>query len=291
MQTVADMVSIAATIGELNPTRHLRLGTVVEEACRQGGWSFVYVLAEATPWYMPQRSAGPVELQIEREIYLRNRVRGGRATCDSFASIQGWVRSVALLPLAHRSDQDALTLYVNRRLWELTVQYDDVTYSQKVRDVSKGSIDCSGWVEFANSTIYDELANGVAEELLSPKFKKLFHTAAAWQITGWQAEAGDVMTGVDFDVEKLIPGMIIGMDASNADTDRPQGVDHIVQVAWHPITHFPFITQSSGGKGVNFEDLSTWFEKWKPAIGTNKLFAVDPYAKARVAINAWIAAH
>ena len=291
MQTVADMVSIAANIGEPNPRSHLRLGTIVEEAWRQGGWSFVYVLAEAQPWFMPQRSAGPVSLQIEREVYLRNRVLGGRTTCDSFASMQGWVRSVALLPLGCRSDQDALTLYVNRRLWELTVQYDAVTYSQKVRDVTKGSIDCSGWVEFANRTIYDELANGVSEDLLSSRFKKLFDTAAAWQITGWQREAGEVMTGTDFDIAKLVPGMIIGMDASSEDTDRPQGVDHIVQVAWHPTTHLPFITQSSGGQGVNFEYLPTWFEKWDAAISVDKLYAIDPYAKARTAINAWIATH
>lgn len=291
MQTVADMVGISPTVGDPNPRLHLRLGTIVEEAWSQDGWSFVYVLAEAQPWYAPARSAGPISLQIEREVYLRNRVLGGRTTCDSFASMQGWVRSVALLQVGYRSDQDALTLYVNRRLWELTIQYDDVTYSQKVRDVTKGSIDCSGWVEFANRTIYDELANGVSEALLPANFKKLFHTAAAWQITGWKKEVGGVMTGADFDVAKLLPGMIIGMNAVSSDTDRPQGVDHIVQVAWHPITHLPYITQSSGGEGVNFEYLPTWFDKWKPRIGTDDLYAVDPYVKARAAIGVWLTTH
>lgn len=299
MQIVSDNVPLTRDLGDpRDSSSRLTQGTLVEESWRQGGWSFVDVRTMSTPvtsaWHDPQRNSGPTCEAVDASSVLRNRTLGGRTLPEALnfgAGTQGWVRSIALLPFGHKTGLDALTLYVNRRLWELTVQYDDVTYSQKVRDVSKGTIDCSGWMEFANCTIYDELSDGVSTQLLSSKFKKLFDTAAAWQMTGWKKEAGSVMTGKDFDTAKLLPGMIIAMDADASGADRPEGVDHIVQVAWHPTTHAPHITQSSGGKGVNFEELEVWFKKWNKNIGTDDLFAIDPYAKARATIGAWISTH
>jgi hypothetical protein len=301
MQIVSDNVPLSRDFGgfrEPNPRTRLTQGTLVEENWRQGGWSFVDVRTMSTPlasaWGNPERNTGPKCAEAGASSFMRNRALGGRILPEMFsygAVNQGWVRSIALLPIGHKSGLDPLTLYVNRRLWELTEKHDDVKYSQKVRDVSKGTIDCSGWVEFANCAIYDELSGGVSTELLPPKFKKLFDTAAAWQMTGWKKEAGGWLTGKAFETSKLVPGMIIGMNAASGDTDRPKGIDHIVQVAWHPTTHVPHITQSSGGKGVNFEDLEVWFKKWKGKIGTDDLYAIDPYAKARAAIGAWISTH
>jgi hypothetical protein len=302
MQIVSNNVPLARDFGGLrepNPRTRLVAGTLVEESFRADGWSFVEVrtmsMAEPSGWQILERSAGPKCEAIPGPGFMRNRSLGGRTLPEIMGfggAASGWVRSVALLPIGYKPGVfDPLTLYVNRRLWELTLQYDAVTYSQKTRDVSKGSIDCSGWVEFANCTIYDELTGGVASELLPAKFKKIFDTAAAWQMTGWKKEAGGWLTGKAFKIENLLPGMIIGMNADSGDTDRPKGIDHIVQVAWHPTTHVPHITQSSGGKGVNFEDIETWFKKWKAKIGTDDLYAVDPYAKARTAIGAWLTTH
>ena len=298
MQIVSDNVPMARDFGGLrepNPRTRLTQGTLVEENWRQNGWSFVDVrtmsMATDSAWYRPERNAGPVC----EAPFMRSRTLGGRGLPElshDGAPSQGWIRSIALLPVGYKTGLDPLTLYINRRLWELTEQYDALTYSQKVRDVTKGSIDCSGWVEFANCTIYDELVGGLAAELLPANFKKLFDTAAAWQMTGWKKAAGGWLTGKDFKTSSLVPGMIIGMNADATDTvERPKGIDHIIQVAWHPTTHVAHITQSSGGKGVNFEDMETWFEKWKKKIGTDDLYAVDPYAKARTAIGAWLSTH
>jgi hypothetical protein len=298
MQIVSDNVPLSRDFGgfrDANPRTRLAQGTLVEENWRANGWSFVDVRTMSTPltsaWNNPESNTGP---KCEAS-FMRSRALGGRTLPEIMGfggATQGWVRSIALLPIGYRTGMDPLSLYVNRRLWELTVQYDDVKYSQKVRNVTKGTIDCSGWVEFANCTIYDELSGGVSTELLSAKFKKLFDTAAAWQMTGWKKEAGGWLTGKAFDTDKLVPGMIIGMNADDdSGSDRPKGIDHIVQVAWHPTTHVPHITQSSGGKGVNFEELDVWFKKWKGKIGTDDLYAIDPYAKARAAIGAWISTH
>lgn len=301
MQIVSDNVPLSRDFGGLrepNPRTRLAAGTLVEESWRADGWSFIDVrtmsMAPTSGWLSPLRDAGGMCEAGPGPGFLRNRTLGGRTLPEILGfggATQGWVRSLALLPIGYKTGFDPLTLYVNRRLWELTERYDDVKYSQKVRDVSKGTIDCSGWVEFANCTIYDELVGGVAAELLPPKFKKLFDTAAAWQMTGWKKETGGWLTGKAFETGALLPGMIIGMNASSGDTDRPKGIDHIVQVAWHPTTHVPHITQSSGGKGVNFEDLAAWFKKWKGKIGTDDLYAVDPYAKARAGIGAWLSTH
>ena len=302
MQIVSDNVPLARDFGGLrepNPRTKLSAGTLVEESFRADGWSFIDVrtmsMAPTSGWLNPQRDAGPQCEATPGLGFLRNRTLGGRTLPEIMGfggAKQGWVRSLALLPIGYKPGFfDPLTLYINRRLWELTLQYDDVKYSQKVRDVAKGTIDCSGWVEFANCTIYDELTNGITGELLPANFKKLFDTAAAWQMTGWKKQAGGWLTGKTFKTDALLPGMIIGMNASSEDTDRPKGIDHIVQVAWHPATHVPHITQSSGGKGVNFEDLDTWFKKWKAKIGTDDLYAIDPYAKARAGIGAWLSTH
>ncbi|MBX3499854.1 MAG: hypothetical protein KF889_10450 [Alphaproteobacteria bacterium] len=303
MQIVSDNVPLARDFGGLrepNPRTRLSAGTLVEESFRADGWSFIDVrtmsMAPTSGWLSPRRDAGPKCEAIPGPGFMRNRALGGRTLPEILGiggATQGWVRSVALLPIGYRPGLfDPLTLYVNRRLWELTEKYDAVTYSQKVRDVEKGSIDCSGWVEFANCAIYDELVGGVAAELLPAKFKKLFDTAAAWQMTGWKKETGGWLTGKAFSTDKLLPGMIIGMNAvANDAIERPKGIDHIVQVAWHPTTHVPHITQSSGGQGVNFEDMDSWFKKWKKKIGTDDLYAVDPYAKARAGIGAWLSTH
>jgi hypothetical protein len=303
MQIVADNLPLARDftgLREPNPRTRLAAGTLVEESFRADGWSFIEIrnksMAEPTGWQAFERNAGQKCEATPGPGFLRNRTMGGRILPEVMGfggETQGWVRSVALLPIGYRPGLfDPLTLYINRRLWELTLKYDALTYSQKVRDVEKGSIDCSGWVEFANCTIYDELTGGVATDLLPAKFKELFDTAAAWQMTGWKKEAGGWLTGKDFKTEKLLPGMIIGMNADATDTiERPKGIDHIVQVAWHPTTHVPHITQSSGGQGVNFEDMESWFKKWNKKIGTDDLYAIDPYAKARAAIGAWLSTH
>lgn len=303
MQIVSDNVPLArdfSGLREPNPRTRLAAGTLVEESFRADGWSFVDVrtmsMAEPKAQGILERSVGAMCEATPGLGFLRNRPLGGRILPEVMGfgggAKSGWVRSVALLPIGYKPGFfDPLTLYVNRRLWELTLQYDDVKYSQKVRDVEKGTIDCSGWVEFANCTIYDELTGGVASELLPAKFKKIFDTAAAWQMTGWKKETGGWLTGKTFKPENLLPGMVIGMNADDSGSDRPKGIDHIVQVAWHPTTHVPHITQSSGGKGVNFEELEVWFKKWNKKIGTDDLYAVDPYAKARAGIGAWLSTH
>lgn len=300
MQIVSDNVPLAPQIGASASRVRLAAGTLVEELSRTAdGWSFVdarnYCSVQPTTWQTLERHAGPKSDTTPGPGFMRNRVLGGR-TLPEISSVgsatQGYVRSIALLPFGYRPGSlDPLTLYVNRRLWELTQKHDAVTYSQKVRDVGKGSIDCSGWMEFVNWAIYDEVTGSVTKELLPLSFKENFDTAAAWQMTKWKKENKGWTTGKAFKTADLLPGMIIGMNADASGADRPQGIDHIVQVAWHPTTHVPHITQSSGGQGVNFEDLDTWFKKWNKAIGTDDLYAVDPYAKGRSAIGAWLSTH
>jgi hypothetical protein len=39
---------------------------------------------------------------------------------------------------------------------------------------------------------------------------------------------------------------------------------------------------------VIFEDMESWFAKWKKCIGTDDLYAVDLYVIAPAAIRAWL---
>ena len=157
------------------------------------------------------------------------------------------------------------------------------------KNIKAGEIDCSGWINFANKTIYEELDSG-SRGLLSSDFLKLFKNGAAWQIKDWNKEVGGLATGDALDPNAMMPGTLIGLHYQDEDNGRFKSIDHIVQVLFEPTTLDPMITQSSStGKGVNAMKLSEWFDFMKNKIGTAKLFAVDPYVKARANVDSTIA--
>jgi hypothetical protein len=206
------------------------------------------------------------------------------------AGPEGWVPSLALMPAGFiKGELDLLSLYLTRRLWELSGQHDSVTYLLGGKDIKEGHIDCSGWVNYANKAIYDELDGG-SRRMFPEEFAKLFRNGAAWQIEDWDKTVGGLTTGADLSPETMQPGVLIGLNYYNRNNGRFKRIDHIVQVLFDPKTHDAYITQSSeSGSGVNVKKLSDWFAGMDEKIGRDRLFAVDPYMHARVDVDAYIA--
>jgi hypothetical protein len=271
-----------------NPVRLPRNSSVIEKA-REKGWSLVETAI------LPDSSAAGSYLKRQSSQSVGNgRVVGngaplGRRPDPMRSAPQGWVPSLALVPAGHSTNLDVFSLYLSRRLWELSGQYDAVTYDKGSKDIAGGMIDCSGWIEFANLTVYDELSEPL-KKLLHAKFRELFNNGAAYLINDWNDKVKGLATGKKLKTEGMLPGVLIGIDYDANDGKYWKDIDHIVQVMYEPISLTPMITQSSAtGGGVNVIKLGDWFDRMKDKIGTERMFAVDPYVKARGPIAAYIA--
>lgn len=288
MTVVIANVTMADKPGSVRPSRdgiYLARGASVSEMRQESGWSLVESVAlqaNQPNSYLSRQSSQ--DIGFGRTVMNGGPV--GQPTDAARAGPQGWVPSLALMPAGYKKGElDLLSLYLTRRLWELTSKYDPVTYKMGGKNIKAGEIDCSGWINFANKTIHEELDFG-SRNVLSPAFLKLFKNGAAWQIKDWNKEVGGLATGDDLDPESMMPGTLIGLHYQEEDNGRFHSIDHIVQVLFEPTSLDPMITQSSAtGKGVNAMKLSEWFEFMKNKIGTAELFAVDPYVKARAEID------
>jgi hypothetical protein len=188
---------------------------------------------------------------------------------------------------------DLFTHYLNRRLWELTIKYNNVKYSNTERDPTKGTTDCSGWIRFANTTICNDLAKELGTALVPKEFISGFNNVAADQVKACVDRGETLLTGEKLTWKGLLPGTIIAMNYSGNDPDRFHQIDHTTQVMYNPSTGEPHITHSSWGKGVNKHPLEKWFGGLadKDTVGLGKLYAVDPYGSVRASITRWIFAH
>jgi hypothetical protein len=276
--------------------------SIVDELGRLGAWSHVRVrtLASAVAASQPLSVRGPALTSTPQTpgITVGRANLGQRQLTqrqDSLSAAEGWIRSLGLLPAdTPIKGQGLFTHYLNRRLWELTIKYDDVKYSQQARDPTQGTTDCSGWIKFANTTICKDLASELGTALLPKDFLAGFNNVAADQVKAFADRGETLLTGDTLDWTKLVPGMIVAMNYSNNDPDRYKQIDHTTQVMFDPATAEPYITHSSfAGKGVNTHPLGKWFTGLanKETVGKKKLFAIDPYASVRAGIDQWISAN
>jgi hypothetical protein len=285
MVVAADHVTLSSESDAIQASRgvQLRRGSTVVQIDLSKGWSLI-----ETPDQPIANSSQDITLGLSTGRYnLSDRGLGRRA--DAFASKpQAWVPSVALMPVGHsRGTSDLLTLYVSRRLYELTLNDNYITYNKGSKDPASGQIDCAGWIEYANNLVYNELDDGT-RQTLSKDFTTLFNNGAAYQIDAWNKGVSGILTGASLDLYSLLPGTLIGIHHQADSNGRPYNIDHIVQVIQDPVTLAPMITQSSAHfDGVNLQSLPQWIILMgSDNIGTDKMWAVDPYVTARSKIDA-----
>lgn len=171
--------------------------------------------------------------------------------------------------------QDAL----NRELFaQAEKSTGNVGYKMGSKNLSSGSIDCSGWIENINKTALGALgeqAPGVDTKAMG---KKIFNgNGAAGIVKNLEDNGAEVITKENLTADKLKEGMIIGENNGGEwAKDRHRGIDHVTQVVKDPETGQLMVSQSQGGKGVTMTPADKYLEQKKKSSKNQGLFAVDP---------------
>ena len=171
--------------------------------------------------------------------------------------------------------QDAL----NRELFaQAEKSTGKVGYKMGSKNLSSGSIDCSGWIENINKTALGALgeqAPGVDTKAMG---KKIFNgNGAAGIVKNLEDNGAEVITKENLTADKLKEGMIIGENNGGSwAKDRHRGIDHVTQVVKDPETGQLMVSQSQGGKGVTMTPADKYLEQKKKSSKNQGLFAVDP---------------
>lgn len=171
--------------------------------------------------------------------------------------------------------QDAL----NRELFaQAEKSTGKVGYKMGSKNLSSGSIDCSGWIENINKTALGALgeqAPGVDTKAMG---KKIFNgNGAAGIVKNLEDNGAEVITKENLTADKLKEGMIIGENNGGSwAKDRHRGIDHVTQVVKDPDTGQLMVSQSQGGKGVTLTPADKYLEQKKKSSKNQGLFAVDP---------------
>lgn len=183
---------------------------------------------------------------------------------------------------------DLITAF-NSAIWKATQDYDSVTYKLGAKDPTAGQVDCSGWIAFINRLSFNAANAALGRQVFSPQTLQLFNTHSDHQVSipGYNIKQ-------IFSIENVsnIPwrsGMLIGINFSDYSWERGQGrvfeIDHIVQTMAGAGGQL-FITQSSGGNGVNKKDLHTWLAGVENLRASNRLHVIDLLALARATAGA-----
>ena len=156
-----------------------------------------------------------------------------------------------------------------------------VKYELGAKSISAGRIDCSGFVEGANETLFKSIGDQLNTAGIDQGMVRAFSDSSEGIITRVHKLTGQWWTGVTSGIEQsmLRPGMLIGFDTgpTKFDAGRALGIDHIVQVVQDITGALQVIQSSSSGGGVNIKSLESYLAAMKNA----KAFVVDPYASVR----------
>lgn len=176
---------------------------------------------------------------------------------------------------------------VNDAILTATMQWDGIQYGMgckawikendglsftKNKSCNGNQVDCSGWVA-AIMTLAGRRF-GVAQA--NTAFR-ILETHSDGQIVNVGRHTGMIVSGTDIDRLALRAGMIFGIDTGQRRHDTPDrllGIDHIV-AGFHAANGTYMISQSSGGKGVNFLPWTTWRANFDTAFRENRVHCAD----------------
>lgn len=164
--------------------------------------------------------------------------------------------------------------------YAMSVRYDNVRYGLGAKDLSRGSIDCAGWVmEIGNATMREvnrESGRAVFDA------NDMFHRTTSDQMIAQTARRSGVLLTSPLTPSALKEGMIIGEDNGPhrwEPAGRFHGIDHITMIVRNPSTGELVISQSRGGEGVEIIPLDRYLaDKQRRGV---RLYATDPLHKAR----------
>lgn len=189
-------------------------------------------------------------------------------------------------PTQARAPVQAPATVALNRAYELSVEHDDVRYRMGSKSVSKGSIDCSGWVVMLQNATMSEINAEAGREIFCRS--ELFNPGmdgAAMIVQKAAQRSGRLLEGRQVNAESLREGMVIGEDNGRTswDAGRFRGIDHITMVVRNPANGQLMVSQSRGGEGVEIIPLDRYLRD-KQSRGV-RLFAADPLHEARVLID------
>lgn len=203
---------------------------------------------------------------------LASQVQNAKKQIDAIkVSLKDGLGSAA----AEKTINDSLLAYAQQALSA------GVKYELGAKSLSSGRIDCSGFVEGANETLFKSIGDQLSTAGIDPGMARAFADSSEGIITRVHKLTGQWWTGVTSGIEKsmLRPGMLIGFDTgpTKFDAGRALGIDHIVQVVQDITGALQVIQSSSSGGGVNIKSLESYLAAMKNA----KAFVVDPYTSVR----------
>ena len=146
-----------------------------------------------------------------------------------------------------------------------------ISYKMGAKNLSSGSIDCSGWIEAINK---DALKKEPKGNIIS---RRIFDGNGAAGITKNLVDTGaNVITKGALNPNTITEGMIIGeSNGGSWARGRFQGIDHITQVVKDPTSGKLMISQSQGRKGVTLTDPETYFRGKYSSSKNTGLFGID----------------
>lgn len=217
-----------------------------------------------------------------------NAVGAGVSTYKTTGSVMSGIQSAGS-SFAGSSTGQAVSSNIASVGAALSKTYDNLTYKMGSKNLSAGSIDCSGWA-YQVSKKEMELANQAHGNVFSAKDIAALNNGAVEQIA-YLAKKNGIVTmarnGQKLDLSKVKAGMSIGLLSKTSSYKGrsasiggiTQFLNHIVKVTQDPTSGKLLVSESQGGSGV----MTTPLEKWadKQASKKNDMIVVDPLAKIR----------
>lgn len=181
---------------------------------------------------------------------------------------------------SNMSDYMSLSPKIGKYLASNTSENENISYEYGSKNLSGGTIDCSGWV--ANNTLNAMRRINTEEGQVYNlnKMSDLLNQGAAWQITSIGKQVGYIPTQ-DIMQGNVQPGTLIGIhyaDTSARANSRPLGIAHIVQVVQQ--NGELYVSQATDGlkhatkTGVSLTPYSQFIQSFGDG---DKLYAVNPF--------------
>lgn len=181
-----------------------------------------------------------------------------------------------------RNVESELLSACNKAIWDATQRYDSVGYELGAKDPTKGTVDCSGWIAFINGKGFTAVNQAAGQKYFDDAALGRLNTHSDHQVSLLGLSCGQIYSMANITSITWRPGLMIGINFSNYEWERGQGrvfeIDHIVQTMQDPASNAMFITQSSGGQGVNKVPLADWLERVKNLRDGNRLHVVDVFS-------------
>ena len=175
----------------------------------------------------------------------------------------------------------------NAAMWELVHRYTGkVGYKLGAKADSLNHdpavIDCSGWTALLLSDAM-KAANNV-QAIFSEADLAAVHTNSERMIENLERRSGLILEGDQIEINALPRYATIGLQQGGgtwaANTSRPRGITHIVQVVRRPTDGLPFVSEAAGmfrPPGVRLLSLIDWLEQTESYLRRGTAWAVDPF--------------